>query len=218
MSETPLQAALPRAPRAPSRSFDPKEAKARAIAWAVAFARNPLNIVLDTETLGVEHASGICDIGIITIGGDVLIDQLVNPGRSIPSGATAIHGIADADVWESPTWETIYPEIADIVFSRTSDQITAFNASFDAGVINACCVAAQLPELAFEWPCAMKAHADFAGVVGKYGTPKWWRLEDAARSFGIEPGGHRALADARAARGVILAMAAAGNEEGTPGE
>ncbi len=57
----------------------------------------------------------------------------------------------------------------------------------------------------------MLAHAKFVGEPGQWGKQfRWHKLEAAAKSFGIDPGGHRALGDAEAARQVVFAMAAMG--------
>lgn len=59
----------------------------------------------------------------------------------------------------------------------------------------------------------MLAFSDFDGTPGKYGTPKWWKLPEAAKRLGVAfTETHRALADAIGCRDLVLKMAEAGDE------
>lgn len=178
--------------------------RANAIQWArSAIEREP--VFLDTETCGKDPREQVCDIGIVLIDGTVLLNQLVKPADPIPSEASAIHGITNEMVADAPSW----PEVQDRVGGILDGRLTViYNAQYDTAVLRneGTRIGAQI-EIHFN--CAMLAYSDFDGTLGKFGTPKWWRLEDACRRFGIEPGVHRALADAEATRQLVLAMAAA---------
>lgn len=186
------------------------EARAKAIAWAKRVASDPATVFLDTETTGRERDARIVDLAIVAMDGTVLYSLLVNPGVAIPPEASAVHGITDRAVeklWDFGSWAS---EIAMCLHGR---QILVYNVGYDIPVLEN-----ELKRCGFDPPawrpeCAMLAYADFDGTPGNYpGSFKWHRLEDAARRFGIAPGGHRALADARVCRELVLAMAAADTE------
>jgi DNA polymerase-3 subunit epsilon len=71
--------------------------------------------VLDLETTGVDPASDrIIEVAVLTLlpgGGQELFHRRVNPGVPIPTGATAVHGIADADVANAPPFAAIAAEL-----------------------------------------------------------------------------------------------------------
>lgn len=60
--------------------------------------------------------------------------ELVNPGRPIPPGATAIHGITDAMVRDKPTFAFFAARLRQLI--RSDTVFIAYNAAFDRGVLN----------------------------------------------------------------------------------
>jgi len=89
---------------------------------------------------------------IVEIGWCDLIDQetvghptstLVNPGRSIPSEASAIHHIIDSDVATSPPREQVRPQLME-----AAEAFAAHNASFEQAFFTG----GTLP-----WICTLKA-------------------------------------------------------------
>jgi DNA polymerase-3 subunit epsilon len=72
-------------------------------------------VVFDLETTGTDvERDRIVQIAIVRLapdGGRQTFSSLVNPEMSIPPGATAVHGIKDADVADQPTFSQIRPEI-----------------------------------------------------------------------------------------------------------
>lgn len=185
----------------------------RAVAWAAGVANDPRAVVLDTETLGKKPDAGLCDIAVVAMSGQVVFDSLVFPGRPIPPEATAIHGIRDIDVFESPTFFMVYPDLAAVLTGR---RVVVYNAAFDSAVLDDCCDRFDLPALGgASWECAMLKYADFDGTPNpKKGRPgpRWWKLGEACALMGVElSGAHRARADADACRRLVLAMARAGD-------
>lgn len=92
-------------------------------------------VVFDTETTGLKPRGGdrLVQIAAVRISGGRLLrgetfDTLVNPGRPIPAGSTAIHGISDADVANAPDAVSAIER-----FHRFCDGATliAHNAPFD---------------------------------------------------------------------------------------
>jgi DNA polymerase-3 subunit epsilon len=60
--------------------------------------------------------------------------QLIHPGRRIPAGATAIHGITDAMVADAPRFDEVAAALRGLLGIDTV--FMAYNAGFDLGVLN----------------------------------------------------------------------------------
>ena len=179
-------------------------ARERAIGWAREVVADPAAVYLDTETTGLDGQAEIVDIAVIAGNGEVLLDTLVRPVRSIPLVASGVHGIRDADVAGAPSWDAIFTEFERITQGR---RIIVYNADFDRRIVSQCCSQYALAALELTWQCAMRAYAEFCAEPGQKGGFKWHRLDRAASRFGVSPGGHRALADAIVCRAVVLGMA-----------
>lgn len=101
-----------------------------------------LLLAIDTETTGVNPEDDrVVELGgAYLLGGEVhepTVRMLVDPGRYIPAGASAIHGIRNEDIQGQPTW----PEAA-TRFKRHLDDLqpvlVGYNIhGFDEKVINA---------------------------------------------------------------------------------
>lgn len=92
---------------------------------------------LDVETTGLDPAQGdrICEIAVLkTLNGNVVDEftTLINPGRSIPQSAVAVHGITDTMVRRAPFFRDIANDL--IGFLRDT-VIVAHNAKFDIGFL-----------------------------------------------------------------------------------
>ena len=179
-------------------------ARERAIGWAREVAVDPMAVYLDTETTGLDGQAEIVDLAVIAGDGEVLLDTLIRPVRSIPLVASGIHGIRDADVADAPTWDDVFAEFGRVTQGR---RIVVYNADFDKRIVSQCCAQYALASPEVVWQCAMRAYAEFCAEPGQSGGFKWHRLDRAAYRFGISPGGHRALADAKVCRAVVLGMA-----------
>jgi len=92
-------------------------------------------VLCDTETTGVNHKQDrVCEIAwrfidedFNTLDSDV---SLINPGKPIPSGASAVNGISDHMVRDAQTLDEYFDSVGDIFMS--SDLVfIAHNASFD---------------------------------------------------------------------------------------
>lgn len=96
-------------------------------------------IVLDTETTGLEHSQGH---RLIEVGCVELIDrkltgrryhQYVNPEREIDAGAIAVHGITNEQLADKP----LFAQIADDLLAFIgSAELIIHNAPFDLGFLN----------------------------------------------------------------------------------
>jgi DNA polymerase-3 subunit epsilon len=162
-------------------------------------------VYVDTETTGIGGRSEIVDIAVVDARGDVLLDSLVKPLVSIPSEASAIHGIYDRDVAFAPSWSGVHHAFTEAVRGRT---VVVYNQEYDRGIVNYCCARDGLTAPSGQWQCAMLAFSSFHGDWnGYFGNYRWHKLDAAAALFGLRCGGHRALGDAQACRSVVTAMA-----------
>lgn len=96
-------------------------------------------IVLDTETTGLDPASGhrIVEIGCVE-----LVDRLpsgetfqryINPEREIPEEARAVHGLTDDFLGAQPVFAAIAAEFLDFI---ADSPLVIHNADFDLGFMN----------------------------------------------------------------------------------
>jgi len=110
-------------------------------------------IVLDTETTGLDPASGhrIVEIACIELANHLptgrLFHHYVNPEREVPEAALAIHGLADAFLKDKPLFGAIADEFLAFL---AADRLVIHNAEFDLGFVNAELKRASRPALACE--------------------------------------------------------------------
>ena len=149
--------------------------------------------MVDTETSDLDGI--VVEIAVIDAAtGQALLDTLVNPdGIPVEPGARAVHGISDEELAGAPRWANVVPDFLAAVGGK---RVLAFNAAFDYARIRATHAhaglpAAQLPPFS-RWDCLMEAQSVWLRIG------RWLRLG----------GGHRARADAEAARQVLLRLAA----------
>lgn len=133
---------LPLAISAIAREARPAVTYDFALAQRGAPDTRPLNgltcVVFDTETTGLSISDRIVQIAGLRIAGGRLtgeeFDTLVNPGRPIPPGATAIHGITDAMVGDAPDVATALRSFHHFAEDAV---LIAHNAPFDMGLLRA---------------------------------------------------------------------------------
>lgn len=97
-------------------------------------------IVLDTETTGLDHRTGdrLIEIGCVEIVNRVPtgneLHLFVNPERDVPAEAQAVHGISTEFLQDKP----LFHEVADeFIAFIADDPLVIHNASFDIGFLNA---------------------------------------------------------------------------------
>lgn len=97
-------------------------------------------IVLDTETTGLEHADGhrVIEIGCLEINDRRVTDRhfhvYLNPDREIESGAMQVHGITNEFLADKPRFADIVDEFLDFIRGA---ELIIHNAPFDVGFLNA---------------------------------------------------------------------------------
>lgn len=73
-------------------------------------------VIFDLETTGPDRLTDrIVEVAALKVSPDgsiAVFEQRVNPGVKIPSEATAVHGISDADVADAPSFATVAPDLA----------------------------------------------------------------------------------------------------------
>lgn len=96
-------------------------------------------VILDTETTGLNPAFGdrIVEIALLKVRNREIVDRfesLINPGRFISPGASAINGITDEMVHFSP----YFTQIADQILAFIENSVLVIhNAKFDLGFLAA---------------------------------------------------------------------------------
>ncbi len=171
-------------------------------------------ILLDLETTGLSHKNGdkIIEIAAIELHDDHLIGKeyhrYINPKRSIPKEATAVHGIKDMDVANSPTFADISDEFLKFIGDSA---IIAHNATFDMGFINA-----ELAE------CGKDAYSEDRSIdtlkIAQVVFPgQRNRLDDLCKRFNIDNSSrkenHGALIDTRLLAEVYIKLLSEKNKD-----
>jgi DNA polymerase-3 subunit epsilon len=97
-------------------------------------------VVLDTETTGTDVGAGD---RIVEIGAVELINHIptgrsfhayVNPQRSMPQGAFAVHGLSDAFLADKPRFAAVAGEFEEFI---EDSRLVIHNAAFDMAFLNA---------------------------------------------------------------------------------
>ena len=96
-------------------------------------------IVFDTETTGLSPLTGdrMVEIGCVELFNRVetgrTFHAYFNPGRAMPSGAEAVHGLSDAFLSDKPGFHELCEDLLEFF---GDSPLIAHNASFDFGFLN----------------------------------------------------------------------------------
>lgn len=96
-------------------------------------------IVLDTETTGLDPRKGdrLIEIGCIELVNRIPTGQefhrFINPERSVPAEAEAVHGISTASLVDKPVFSKVAGEFLEFI---GQDALVIHNATFDVGFLN----------------------------------------------------------------------------------
>ncbi len=105
-------------------------------------------VAVDAETTGLDVAlDTLCSIAAVRVHGGhvyrgVTFDQLINPGRSIPARAIAVHGITNAMVAHMPGPGDVLPGLAAFIGDCV---VIGHNVGFDLGILRRAAGTAGVP-------------------------------------------------------------------------
>jgi DNA polymerase-3 subunit epsilon len=167
-------------------------------------------IVLDTETTGLEVAQGhrIIEIGCVELRNRRAtgnhFHRYLNPERDIDAGARAVHGLSREDLAGKPRFAEIADEFTRFI---SGAELIIHNASFDVGFLDA--EFARLPgepSLRIDSLCQV---LDTLGLARALHPGQRNNLDALCKRYGIDNSHrelHGALLDARILTDVYLAM------------
>ncbi len=154
-------------------------------------------VALDFETADQGRDSA-CSIALVRVERRRIVRRehhLIRPPRRTFL-FTSIHGISWAQVADAPTFAELWPQLAACLDG--AQFIAAHNASFDAGVLRACCEQAGLRPPAQPFVCTVQ-------VARQAWNLRPTKLPDVCRHLGLPLRHHDALSDAEACAGIVLA-------------
>jgi len=153
-------------------------------------------LALDFETADYGPDSA-CAVGLIRVRDGRIASRaayLIRPPRQ-EFVFTYIHGITWDAVEHEPTFRDLWPTIEPMF--RDVDFVVAHNASFDQGVLDACCESAGIEPPDVPFRCTM---IEARRQWGIYPT----KLPDVCRRLGIELHHHDASSDAEACAKIMM--------------
>jgi len=163
-------------------------------------------IVLDTETTGFDPETGdrIVEIGAVELFNHVptrrTFHEYVNPERTMPEDAFAVHGLSDEFLLDKPVFKAVAQAFLDFVGDA---KLVIHNAAFDMKFLNAELGWAGLPPLSWD-----RAIDTLEMARRKYpGAPA--SLDALCRRFGIDNSArtlHGALLDSEILAEVYLEL------------
>ena len=149
-------------------------------------------LILDTETTGLKNAE-VIEVSVINTKGEVLLDTLVRPRTShMNPHARRVHGISLAALEDQPTWPQILPQLVDLTDKAT---VLAWNAPFDARMLEQTSAAWNVTHPKILFACAMQMYARLKGAK-RTGLHKAVGQEGLAHLLEMHQS-HRALGDVR---------------------
>lgn len=184
--------------------------RAEIVKWAQDLMKRNNFYVLDTETTGVGKGDEIVQIGIVDKHGEVVMNQLVRPSISIPSGASNVHGIYDNDVEDAPEYKDVYITLSKML---AAEIVIAYNMDFDWRMLQQSGYKYRLPDIRTgKRDCAMKQYAKFNGKWnGKRRSYVWHKLGNAVALEGlVVENAHDAVGDVLMTLALVRKMAESG--------
>jgi DNA polymerase-3 subunit epsilon len=159
-------------------------------------------VALDFET--ADHGrDSACAIGLVRVEDRKIVAKeyrLIRPPRRA-FFFTCIHGITWEDVAGEPAFRDVWQEVRGLL--EGASFIAAHNASFDSGVLRACCLASRIEPPIQRFLCTVSLARREWGI---YPT----KLPDVCRELRIRLKHHEALSDAEACARIVLKAKKAG--------
>ena len=179
---------------------------AAAVVYALSLVKTMREVVLDTETTGLDPAAGhrIVEIGCVELVNHVesgrTFQSYLNPERDMPEEAVAVHGLTLEVLSEHPVFEEVADEFLGFIGESA---LVIHNAEFDLGFINA-----ELERLGRP-PIPMDRAVDTVAVARQKFPGVSASLDALCRRFHIDISArrvHGALKDARLLTRVYLEL------------
>jgi exodeoxyribonuclease X len=163
-------------------------------------AKEATYLVVDTETTGIDPAEHrAVEVAAVLIKARQITSAFttyLNPGRSIPPAASAVHGLVDDDVKDAPTLEASLPWLN--ALASKADAIVAHNAPFDRSMLPGLVEKPWLDTLRF----SRKLFPDLDGHGNQ--TMRYHMKLRTPEANGMPA--HRALADAYVTARLLIAL------------
>jgi DNA polymerase-3 subunit epsilon len=157
----------------------------------------PNFVAIDFETANYRSDSA-CSVGLVRVVGGEITDKAVHlirpPTREFRF--TSIHGLTWKDVAQADDFGTLWPRIAS--FIGAAEFFVAHNASFDKGVLQACCTSYGLSPPSLPFQCTVQ-------ISRRAWNIRPTKLSDVCGKLGIALNHHEALSDAMASAQIFLA-------------
>jgi DNA polymerase III subunit epsilon len=154
-------------------------------------------VAIDFETANYRSNSA-CSVGLVKVVGGEIVDKAVHlikpPTREFVF--TYVHGLTWKDVAKSDDFGELWPTIVPLF--EGAEFLAAHNASFDKGVLHACCASYGIPAPSLPFRCTVQMARRTWSI---YPT----KLSDVCQQLGIALNHHEALSDAMACAQIVLA-------------
>jgi DNA polymerase-3 subunit epsilon len=163
---------------------------------------SPTFVAIDFETADY-GADSACSVGLVRCEEGRIVKREVRLIRPPRPGVvfTYIHGITWPQVKDCPPFSVVWSELEGLLDG--AEFIAAHNASFDRGVLAACCAAARLPMPAQKFVCTV-------ALARRVWNIRPTKLPNVCARLDIELNHHEALSDAEACAEIVLAAHEAG--------
>jgi DNA polymerase III subunit epsilon len=162
-------------------------------------------VAIDFETASRSRVSA-CSIGIIRVENFQIVEKahfLIRPVEP-EFEFTYIHGIRWKDVANEPTFGELWPKMEP--FLKGAEAIAAHNASFDQGVLYACCDVYGIERPSHKFLCTVQ----LARQTWQLHPTK---LPNVCEYLNIPLEHHQALSDAEACARIVIAAKASSNQK-----
>lgn len=161
-------------------------------------------VALDFETADYGRDSA-CSMALVRVEGARITareHRLIRPPRR-DFVFTYLHGIDWQDVASEPPFRKVWSNVRHLLDG--ANYIAAHNASFDQGVLHACCAQAKVAPPDHPFVCTMRL------ARGQWGI-RPTKLPDVCRELGIRLKHHDALSDAEACARIVIQARREGHE------
>lgn len=161
---------------------------------------------IDFETADYGRDSA-CAVAVVVVEEGAIVNQLYSlirpPRRDFVF--SYLHGITWNDVAQKPHFGELWPDLSEML--QGVEFVAAHNASFDRGVLTACCTGHGVTPLDLPYLCTMK-------LSRRHWNVRPTKLSDVCRHFSIPLNHHEALSDALACAHIVLKAADVGVHTG----